>query len=101
VAFTTIGYRHPGAMSRPGGHCELPGMRDTDAAADLYANPVKWDSQWSDQKALPWASEGSPHAKIVKDGTILRCPNDELCGDPPTLKKKPAETKTLKKKAGR
>lgn len=79
VGFSTVGYRHPGAMKRPGEPCELPGMRDTDAPDEIFANPAKWDSQWSDFKTLPWASEISKHAKVVRDAVVLRCPPDELC----------------------
>jgi hypothetical protein len=86
VGFTTVGYRHPGMMKRPGEPCELPGMRDTDAHDYLMANPPKWDKQWSDFAALPWASDVSIHAKVVLNGRVTRCPPDELCSEPPPAK---------------
>jgi hypothetical protein len=85
VGFTTIGYRHSGAMKRPGEACELPGMRETDATAPLYVDSrykEKLGSMWNDFEKLPWASEKSLHVKVVKDGAVVRCPNDELCAPP-------------------
>lgn len=82
VGFSTVGYRHPGEMKRRGEACELPGMRDTDATHYLMANPPRWDSLWTDFARLPWASEGSTHAKVVLNGVLERCPDGELCSDP-------------------
>ncbi len=79
VGFTTIGYRHPGEMKRRGDPCELPGMRDTDAPAGLYADPRRFDSLWRDFTAMPWAAESSIHAKVVFNGAVVRCPPDEVC----------------------
>jgi hypothetical protein len=89
VGFSTTGYRHPGAMKRPGEACELPGMRDTDATAELYANPYRFDKLWSDFAKMPWASETSIHAKVVVNDKIERCPADELCEAPPRPTPKP------------
>lgn len=83
VGFTTLGYRHPGAM-KLGKMCMAPGMRDTDAPAELYSNPRRWDSMWSDFSKLPWASEKSPNAKVARNGLIEHCPPNELC-DPKAL----------------
>ncbi len=77
VGFSTIGYRHPGSMKRRGEACELPGMRDTDAPAYLFANPHQLDQLWSNFDQMPWASERSPHAKVVKNGRVLRNPEGE------------------------
>lgn len=77
VGFSTLGYRHPGAMKRPGEPCELPGMRDTDGWDEIAAKPATWDKQWSDFTTLPWASETSPHAKVSLNGSILSPPEDE------------------------
>jgi hypothetical protein len=79
VGFRTLGYRHPGAMKRLGEPCELPGMRETDATAELYANPPKYDAQWSDFKKMPWAAATTRFAKVVEDGHVIRCPEGELC----------------------
>jgi len=82
VGFSTVGYRHPGEMKRRGEACEMPGMRDTDATDYLYANPPRWDRQWSDFAAMPWASEASTHAKVVVNGRVTRCPPGEVCEPP-------------------
>jgi Domain of unknown function (DUF4347) len=87
VGFSTIGYRHPGEMKRRGQPCELPGMRDTDALDALLVKRNKWDGQWNDFSALPWASEGSIHAKVVVGGVVQRCPPDELCTAPAPTKR--------------
>ena len=71
VGFSTIGYRHPGEMKRRGEPCELPGMRDTDTPAYLFANPHEYDRLWNDLHAMPWASEVSTHAKVVMNGHVL------------------------------
>lgn len=75
VAFSTIGFSSGGDMLRSGEFCTEPGMRDTD-----NTNPsLSWEMQqrdygplWKNLERLPWASEESPHAKVVRDGTILR-----------------------------
>ena len=77
VGFSTVGYRHPGAMKRTGDACELPGMRDTDATAYIFANPPAWDRLWSNFARLPWASDTSPHAKVVCNGVVTRWPSGE------------------------
>jgi len=77
VGFSTVGYRHPGQMKRKGESCELPGMRDTDASAYLFANPRRFDHLWSDFKAMPWASETSSHAKVVLNGSVKHYPVEE------------------------
>jgi len=101
VGFTTLGYRHPGAMKRLGEPCELPGMRDTDAPSGLYADSKykrKLDMQWSDFDKLPWASEKSLHVKIVKDGFVVRCPSDEQCGPAPARPKPAAKKQSPRKR---
>lgn len=90
VCFTTLGYRHPGAMSRSGEHCEEPGMRVTEARASLYANPPKWDGLWSKFAELPWASDTSIHAKVAKNGVIETCPTDDSCVEPASKPEPPA-----------
>jgi hypothetical protein len=80
VGFSTLGYRHPGAMKRVGEPCELPGMRDTDAPHPLFGNPYRFDKVWGDFKKMPWASENSINAKVVLNGTVQRCPPGESCG---------------------
>jgi hypothetical protein len=86
VGFSTVGYRHPGMMKRRGEACELPGMRDTDAIHEIYANPASWDGMWSDFVQMPWASETSLHAKVVRDGVVIRYPT----GESATLQMMPA-----------
>jgi hypothetical protein len=88
VGFRTLGYRHPGVMKRVGEPCELPGMRETDATAELYANPRKFDAQWRDFEKMPWGAETTRFAKVVQDGNVLHCPDGELCEKPG--QKKPA-----------
>jgi hypothetical protein len=77
VGFSTVGYRYPGAMKRRGEACEFPGMRDTDATDEIFANPPRWDRMWSDFVQMPWASETSLHSKVVRDGVVLRYPAGE------------------------
>ncbi len=88
VGFSTLGYRHPGAMKRRGEPCELPGMRDTEGWDEIAANPPAWDKQWSDFVSLPWASESSRHAKVVSNGVIEHYPEDET----PKPKKQPSKS---------
>ena len=92
VGFSTVGYRHPGTMKRSGEACELPGMRDTDATAYIYVNPRRFDSLWSDFSRMPWASETSLHAKVVRDGAVERCPQDEVCTAPVAPPSSPARS---------
>jgi hypothetical protein len=89
VGFSTIGYRHPGIMKRRGEACELPGMRDTDAPAYIYANPHQFDVLWSDLAKMPWASEKSPHAKVVFGNRVDRYPEGEH-PSPPAASSRPA-----------
>jgi hypothetical protein len=90
VGFATIGYRHPGAMSRSGDACELPGMRDTDAPDPLFASGPRFDRLWGDFEKMPWASEKSINAKVVLNGVVQRCPPDERCTPATPPIKKPA-----------
>jgi len=69
-------------MKRSGKACELPGMRETDAPAELYATPPKYDAQWADFEKMPWASETTRFAKVVQDGNVIKCPDGELCTTP-------------------
>jgi len=78
VAFSTIGFVSGGDQARPGERCTEPGMRDT---SNIYP-AMSWAQQqstygpiWKDLKKLPWASERSPHAKVVHNGTIVRGAN--------------------------
>jgi hypothetical protein len=84
VGFTTIGYRHPGAMTPVASDygAELPGMRDTDIPSGIFVGPSalqKLDAAWNDPAKLPWASEESLHAKVLRDGVVVRCPAGEVC----------------------
>jgi len=74
VAFTTIGVSMH--QFRGGGSfCTEPGMRDTDfeSAAEGGANE---DQRYQGGQLFqyPWASETSPHAKVAKDGLIVKDP---------------------------
>ncbi len=89
VGFSTVGYRHPGEMKRRGQPCELPGMRDTDAHAYLFANPRSFDRQWFNFDAMPWASERSRHAKVVIDGSVFKVPDGEAASGASTLNLSP------------
>jgi hypothetical protein len=101
VGFSTTGYRHPGEMKRLGEACELPGMRDTDATDYLYADAHRFDKLWSDFAKMPWASEGSVHAKVIMNSSIERCPPDELCSPPPTPAIPGKDVKKKTRSAGR
>jgi hypothetical protein len=105
VGFSTVGYREPGMMKRRGEPCELPGVRDTDATDELYVDSrqkLRFAKQWNDFKKMPWTSEGSINAKVVRDGIVGRCPPGELCTKnpaPPTpdrTRKEPAAKKRAK-----
>jgi hypothetical protein len=85
VGFSTLGYRHPGMMKRRGEPCELPGVRDTDATDELYADTRRFDKQWNDFEKMPWTSEASINAKVVRDGIVERCPPGELCTKQPAI----------------
>ncbi len=93
VGFTTLGYRHPGAMKRSGEACEEPGMRDTNSLYTMIRGQSlkEFDPFWSDLTKLPWASETSPHAKVVRDGVVVRWPVGESSMPPP-----PPVNKSLK-----
>jgi hypothetical protein len=99
VGFSMLGYRYGGEMKRVGEGCVMPGMRDTDAPADIYATPPKWDKLWGDFDKLPWASESSINAKVVRNGIVERCPPNELCRDD-VMKPKTAPPKSPLKKPG-
>jgi hypothetical protein len=76
VGFVSVGYVHGGNMWRSGllTDCIEPGMRDTDHLYPSLSAKQQEDygKIWGDLTKLPWASENSPHAKIVKDGVVLR-----------------------------
>jgi hypothetical protein len=74
VGFTTIGYRHGGAMKIRGDNCVAPGMRDTDANCIFERKSTKVDNLWNDFEKLPWASEQSTNAKVVKDALLSDAP---------------------------
>jgi len=83
VGFRTIGYRFPGEMVKPGDSPnELPGMKDTEVDS-----PLMWQKPGTEDRVrtlwargqLPWASEQSPHAKIVQNNKVIKCPEGELC----------------------
>ncbi len=83
VGFTTIGYRFPGEMMQPGdAPNELPGMKDTGVDSPImWQRPGTEDAvrtQWA-KGQLPWASEYSKHAKIVRNGKVIKCPEGEIC----------------------
>jgi hypothetical protein len=101
VGFSTVGYRHPGEMKRRGDACELPGMRDTDAPAYAFAADTRrLDAMWTDFARMPWASESSTHAKVVRDGRIERCPDGEVC-DPPPPPPPPSRSPNARQRDGR
>jgi hypothetical protein len=81
VGFRTIGYRHPGEMTK-GAPNELPGMKETDVDSEVMwkkrGNVERQQILWA-KNQLPWASEQSPYAKVVRNGTVLKCPRDEIC----------------------
>jgi hypothetical protein len=64
VGFSTIGYRHPGAMRRSGDFCKLPGVRGTDAHDELFANRARFDKLWGDLEKMPWASRSLSTQKL-------------------------------------
>ncbi len=75
VAFSTVGYSHAGGMYRSGAQCTEPGMRDTlspDPSLSTRQSYETYGPIWNDLKKLPWASETSPGAKVIKDGQIVR-----------------------------
>jgi hypothetical protein len=83
VGFRTIGYRYPGEMTKVADTPnELPGMKDTNVDS-----PTMWQKQGTEdavrtlwaKNQLPWASEQSPHAKIVRNGAVFKCPEGEIC----------------------
>lgn len=80
VAFTTVGYALGHKMHRADGNCMEPGMRDTEY---LYSGPLEGQQdeakeRWNDLEWMPWASENSPNAKIIKNGQFLRRPIRDL-----------------------
>jgi len=78
VGFSTLGYTQA-AMRRTGDMCENPGVRSTDNSSTVFSkqDDDTYKSLWSDFKALPWASENSPYAKVVKNGAVLKWPMGE------------------------
>jgi hypothetical protein len=75
VGFATVGYAHGGEMLRGrGDYCTEAGMRDTRSSSGSLGPgaPDPWARSWRNLQALPWASETSPGAKVVRDGSILR-----------------------------
>jgi Domain of unknown function (DUF4347) len=90
VGFTTIGYRHPGAMKRLGEACEEVGMRETDAPDPIYINHDRLGKMWFDLEKLPWSSASTPHAKVALNGVIIQSPPYPQDEPPPLPSKKPA-----------
>lgn len=91
VAFTTIGYVAGANQLRPGEACTEPGMRDTKETSRF----LSWQQQqkhigraWNDLTRLPWASEKSPNAKVVRNGVVLKQPLTDIVVKP--KKKLPA-----------
>ena len=82
VAFTTIGFTHGARQVRHGKGCAEPGMRDTEFDNEAPTPQIEDQryplDRWNDLGALPWASEFSPHAKVVRDGVLLRTPPFDL-----------------------
>lgn len=75
-AFSTIGFSHGARQARHGtqGFTE-PGMRDTEydfPAGSENEEDQRYGPTWNDLNALPWAWEGSPHAKVALNGVIIR-----------------------------
>ncbi len=87
IAYTTMGFSSGGDQSRPGNHgFAEPGMRDTPfpfPSPTPIIEDARYPPLWNDLKKMPWASRHSPHAKVVKDGKIIKL------GEPPIKKKKP------------
>jgi hypothetical protein len=77
VGFRTMGYRHPGPMYRSGESCQESGVRDTDATAELFADVRKLERMWGDFDKMPWQSEKSINAKVVRNGVVEKWPSDE------------------------
>jgi hypothetical protein len=94
VGFTTIGYRHPGEMKRRGEACEEVGLRETDAEQPLFINHDKIGRLWFDLEKLPWTSAETPHAKVARDGKIIKSPPYPLDEPPPAP---PAKTGPARK----
>lgn len=107
VGFSTTGYRHPGEMKRAGQPCELPGMRDTRARDYIEAHNMSgpdtgaFNLEWTDLKKMPWASESSPHAKVVKDGSVAKLPEGEIREIAPSKAPSGPPPREGKRKGGR
>lgn len=78
VGFITVGNTDGARQIRPGQFCAEPGMRDTEferPAATPQIEAQRYPlTLWNDLNALPWASDVSPHAKVMRDGVMLRAP---------------------------
>jgi hypothetical protein len=81
VGFSTLGYTQA-TMRRTGEMCENPGVRSTDNSSTIFTekDDKRYKSLWNDFITLPWASEKSPYAKVVKNGAVLKWPVDEKPG---------------------
>jgi len=80
VGYTTIGFSSGGDQARPGktGSCCEPGMRDTpfpDPAPNQETEDARYPPLWNDLDKMPWAARYTPHAKVVKDGTVIKSGN--------------------------
>jgi hypothetical protein len=74
VAFTTVGVAI--RQYRRGEGCSNPGMRDTPHESNASTPDLEEKRYPTDVLLkLPWASEGSPHAKVVQDGKVLKDPD--------------------------
>jgi len=79
VAFSTQGYSSSYFMKRSGDSCNNPGERSTDNPTGSFS-PSEDDyykHKWGDYVAMPWASEKSPYAKVVRGGEVLKWPLGE------------------------
>ena len=78
VAFTSIGFSSPQMQRRGDEACREPGARDTPffgSSSDEHSRYFK-SGLWDDLSKMPWQSETSPHAKVAKNGAIIRDPDD-------------------------
>jgi hypothetical protein len=75
VAFATVGYAPGGMMKRPGEPCTEPGMRDTGVFSGSLSPELEartHGTRWGDLTSMPWASEASPGAKVIRGARIVR-----------------------------
>ena len=90
VGLRTVGLTHPKQRvdSRGGNPDVFPGIRDSPfetlsknlpPAAVLERETAVFNA-WSDLGRLPWLSESSPHATLVRNGSIIKRGNTPVLG---------------------